>query len=553
MDEFECINCSQKFKRNYSLEKHLQYSSECSKVTIKLLTLEIKGERFKVRLLKELIRTHTTFPIDELFKDLDTGINIYDYNKGDIPVIVNTVLKGKDKQIVYSTAKKEIYKSVTHFVRGKDESEPSSEEPASGSQERSTLASEASKARSVVVQTMERPSRPKGESKVLCSARTTTEVKIDSNTSSHNSDKTPREEKTEQSEFQEKLSDDTQLCNTESLAGLLEQLKTEKKVTVKILTNIQKELQNGLNANVFYKTYLLFVKECLTTIRKTVKDKRILKTLSVTTARFLYFNNCISYFDYDTSIEIEYINQIKNKLYPIANFSPFDKDKLLTPIKNYSLALFPVLTLVKLFPKGNIAYFPYKKSSDEDPYSFYVLTKSEKKSVVPDPKDLLAGSKPAPKQELVEHSRQKGVEKFRPKGIVNYWRMDCRLEELSRDIADDLRITCIKIFRKIYFDVFKDNRYRKDYEQHSPILKEECTQLLMNIRTLARYNSFRKELVRIIFEDCTINPTEDDKCALAGDDHIQRKRLLMDKDSDEELIISTKELFDDVENNFNVL
>ncbi len=337
------------------------------------------------------------------------------------------------------------------------------------------------------------------------------------------------------------------------MAGLLEQLKTEKKVTVKILTNIQKELQNGLNANVFYKTYLLFVKECLTTIRKTVKDKRILKTLSVTTARFLYFNNCISYFDYDTSIEIEYINQIKNKLYPIANFSPFDKDKLLTPIKNYSLALFPVLTLVKLFPKGNIAYFPYKKSSGEDPYSFYVLTKSEKKSVVPDPKDLLAGSKPAPKQELVEHSRQKGVEKFRPKGIVNYWRMDCRLEELSRDIADDLRITCIKIFRKIYFDVFKDNRYRKDYEQHSPILKEECTQLLMNIRTLARYNSFRKELVRIIFEDCTINPTEDDKCALAGDDHIQRKRLLMDKDSDEELIISTKELFDDVENNFNVL
>lgn len=464
MDGYECRNCKQKFKRQQNLDKHILNSVLCSKFndTLKNLNLELKYERIKCGLLKELLRSHTTIPVDDLFRELEDGLHIYDFNKGEIPLIIHSVLKGgKDKQKIYHTAKKEIYKSITGLVKEEGSS-------------------------------------------------STTE---DSNENIEQENPT-KEEIKEEGEVKENC-----------ISELLETLKTDKKPS-KILKQIQLHLNNMLGTCSLFE-YITYIKTVISQIKIVLKDKRYMKILSVIISRFLYIDNVIPSIEYSEGIEIDYLEKIKKMLVPKhvhtnIHTNIFNKLEYISYIKNYSLALYPVLNLVKLLPKSGIVYIPISKSSNDDPYSFYTLAK-----ITPHKKD----------GENVN---------------VRQWKMDCRLEDLSREIADELRNFCIKIFRKIYHDIFKDNHYRPEYNTFSPVLKDDCVQLLMNIRTLAHHHSFRKDFVRIISQENRLIPSENDKVNLSGDDQLQRKRFLTEKDSDEELIVATRELFDNVEHNFNI-
>jgi TonB family protein len=98
-----------------------------------------------------------------------------------------------------------------------------------------------------------------------------------------------------------------------------------------------------------------------------------------------------------------------------------------------------------------------------------------------------------------------------------------------------LRPYLIKTFRKIYSDIFKDNKFRKDYQNFGDIANYELEQLILNIFTLSSPQSFCNMLRLIIKEHATYIPSENDRFNLYGDDIIVRKKF------------SNKEIFDPVE------
>jgi len=183
-------------------------------------------------------------------------------------------------------------------------------------------------------------------------------------------------------------------------------------------------------------------------------------------------------------------------------------------IKNYGLALFPIEIILStaLFNRygfHNIVYFSFKKSNKSDPFSFYTL-------------------------ESIKDNKR-------------FWKMDCRLENFSNDIMDVLRNYCVYLFRKIYASVFKDNDYRKDWRNYSTIFSEDVSQLIDNIRLLCYPKAFINFMRNLVIKHATLIPTELDKCRFVADDEIQKQRLKSMQDTDEDVEMISKQLFDRIE------
>jgi hypothetical protein len=124
---------------------------------------------------------------------------------------------------------------------------------------------------------------------------------------------------------------------------------------------------------------------------------------------------------------------------------------------NYGVILFPIKKnleryLFNSYDLWNIIYLPLPKNTDDDPYSFYVLDKLSKEK--------------------------------------RYWKMDCRLEDLSSNLIANLLPYMISMFRKLYRDVFGDNDFRKDYSSKCQITECDCEQLLQNIITVGQPKDF---------------------------------------------------------------
>jgi len=194
-------------------------------------------------------------------------------------------------------------------------------------------------------------------------------------------------------------------------------------------------------------------------------------------------------------------------------FIPFSLEFYEKRLMKYSLALLPlkeVLTKIFSNPFGfsNIIYLNLEKSTDTDPYSFYTLG------------------------EIKEGKR--------------FWKMECRLFELSKLMAQHLRLYCVTLFRKIYLDVFNDNIYRENYKDTAPILRQDSEQLLFNIVLLTKQKSFCDVFRKIICKHCTINQTTLDKFNFTADDQMVKKHFSEEEDDPEELFTCIKSLFDNL-------
>ena len=269
--------------------------------------------------------------------------------------------------------------------------------------------------------------------------------------------------------------------------------------------------------NTSYNEYFEILNSYIKKFRKILKNKdyadkkidtNIVNSLSSVDLRVLFHPNYIK-----NGLELDDIQEFKQCVlrgitYP-ETYVPFEIN--FEYFFNFGSVLITVKDMVKkyLFNKYgyyNLVYVPIKQSLESDPYSFYYL-------------------------------------KFIKNG-KRYWDMDCRLEETGNRIINNLQPFLINIFRKIYFDIFKDNIFRKDYEKTNSITSNDLEQLLYNIFTLSTPITFCKILRDIVKENATYIPTGYDKFNFYGDDMLQKKKFQMKETFDPIEIV--KLLFDDI-------
>jgi hypothetical protein len=177
---------------------------------------------------------------------------------------------------------------------------------------------------------------------------------------------------------------------------------------------------------------------------------------------------------------------------PGSHKNVYDPSVISTSMMNYSIALLPLHANIQrvLFneahPATVIYNTPSKKTSD--PYSFYTLTTDE--------------------------------------DGVRSWTMDCRLEEMTLHLKNDLLPYCVSIFREMYCDVFGDNIYREDYKKRCILTECDCEQLLGNMMILASNVSLNDMLRNLIKTNSTLaDPdTKTDKFNITSDDNLQKRR-----------------------------
>jgi hypothetical protein len=240
----------------------------------------------------------------------------------------------------------------------------------------------------------------------------------------------------------------------------------------------------------------------------------ISKSLSPLDARLIFYNDY-----YNTSASPEDFGRLQLGL-DIMTIHPkkyvlFDREKTYNQFYNYGLCLFTMESFLKRiffnrYGYYNIIYVPFPKSLISDPYSFYTLGKVDKKG-------------------------------------NRHWNMECRLENLCQDFISNIRNHCISIFKRIYKDIFNDNKYRENFQQHCRILSEDCEQLLQNIAVVSSPISFRNMIKQMVIDNATMNPSDLDKFHLTGDDKLQQRRLKDEMQKDENDFESVaKQIFEDI-------
>jgi len=247
-------------------------------------------------------------------------------------------------------------------------------------------------------------------------------------------------------------------------------------------------------------------------LEKKYADKKIkqiiVKSLYALEARILYYDNYINTYIETDEME-KFKSVIQDRMYN-PEITPFDENKIYKCLFNYSIVLFPVFQLLEmcLFNNkvSNVIYLPLPKSSIDNPYSFYTLEK-------------------------IQNDKR-------------YWKMDCRLEDLSQSILSNLLEYMVSAFRKIYNDVFGDNEYREKYNYTNQITECDLEQLTENIIALSKPKQFSINLQKLIIKNTKYNPTDNDKFNLYGDDCLQRKRFSELEDLDGPDIY--KRLFDNI-------
>ena len=246
-------------------------------------------------------------------------------------------------------------------------------------------------------------------------------------------------------------------------------------------------------------------------LEKKYADKKIkqiiVKSLYALEARILYYDNYINTYIETDEME-KFKSVIQNSMYN-PEFTPFDENKIYKCLFNYGIVLFPLFQLLEMCFSNkfsNVIYLPLPKSSIDNPYSFYALEKLQNDK--------------------------------------RYWKMDCRLEDLSHSILSNLLEYMVSAFRKIYNDVFGDNEYRDKYNYTNQITECDLEQLIDNIIMLSKPKQFCINLQKLIIKNTKYNPTDNDKFNLYGDDCLQRKRFSELEDLDGPDIY--KRLFDNI-------
>jgi len=298
---------------------------------------------------------------------------------------------------------------------------------------------------------------------------------------------------------------------------------TKNDTFMKIINKLKSKRIELLKISPF-EEYKYFLESHVSKFNKTLKDlnfnekkiKNILpKFFNPIDARILY-NPC--YIDlqltpeemdaFDSSLEF---SRNHNKEHSVFDYVHFCKN-----FQNYGSVVLNISSLIKkylfnVYGFNNFIYLNHKKSLDDDPYTFYKLSKKENNKL--------------------------------------YWEMDCRCEILVTNFISDVLPYLTKLFRKIYCDIFHDNAFRKNFasEDFSVIAKYDLQQLLSNICSISNHKTCCNLFRNIIKENATKNAElEVDKFNILSDDSVQRDRFLSKTKNNDCILESLKILFDDI-------
>lgn len=284
-----------------------------------------------------------------------------------------------------------------------------------------------------------------------------------------------------------------------------------------------KETRCKLFGSITLKDYIKLLHEHVDILTRIFQDKNynekkigttIFSSLNAVDARLLLYGNYTSLSLQNDEVR-KFLRCIKISNESPRQLIPFNFTIFINSIINYSVAVIGLKdliekTMINRYGFFNIIYLPIKQSSDEDPYSFYVLDKINKEK--------------------------------------RYWNMDCRLEALRVNISDALCPYLVDTFRKIYYEIFHDNEYRVNYNiKVSNIIESDCEQLLMSILLLTHHKKFGDLLRTIIKNKATYMEVSDkDKFNLHADDIIMKKRMSVYKDFSDDMVDVLKSMFDKI-------
>lgn len=248
-------------------------------------------------------------------------------------------------------------------------------------------------------------------------------------------------------------------------------------------------------------------------------NESLIASLSILDLRLLRYNNDdkvnLDFGNDNGVLEIDQIQHltkcVEKSFLSFASYEVFDKFVICKQFFNYAFVVNSATYLMEVFVKNtkNIIYVDSKRNKEDDHFSFYTLHK------------------------LVDNKK--------------HWIMDCRLEDLTNHLMVNLLPYLIKTFRKIYYDVFHDNLYRKKYATENAILEFDGEQLVQNICLLANFFEFSNLLKDLVRKHNSYKKTTNDWFNIVTDDVLQKKAFLKKK-NDLEHLETLKLLFDDISN-----
>ena len=190
----------------------------------------------------------------------------------------------------------------------------------------------------------------------------------------------------------------------------------------------------------------------------------------------------------DVSIESDDLDLLSSITTPkFTEMELYNSTKVCNYFNNYSIALFSISDLLEKYLNSNdgYVYVEMDKSTSEDAYSFYELEKVTKNK--------------------------------------RHWKMDCRAEDYTTVLANNIQSFLIYTYRELYFKVYGHNDYKSCF--HSQLL-EDGEQLLLNIELICNFSKFNKLVRNTLVGKCKYQLSSIDKLNLKSDDILQRQRFM---------------------------
>lgn len=474
------------------------------------LQLQLNFEKMKTQIFSNIIENQTGLRIGDIiqedYKFDKFFINIRNYPNGNIPLVVHDLVNGVTEKKEFTICNKQHAKNISIGVKSLDSKEDKKDNVIQQQkQEEDTVDNESEKKKKIYRRIDTSVMEVKNEDKiedietVLQQNILEIDKKINIIKSTYFNISTAETIKQIDKFFI--LIQDNRIYTTH----LMNIKNTRKKLLGKI--NLDKYTKLLLTHN--KKLTKIFENKQQHSLKKI--ERNISKSLTPLDARLIDFG------DYSNqSLEIDDINLFITALdvttKPEKQFVPFDMKSYCEKTLNYSLALQPwydsvSLTLFNRYGFHNVIYVPLARSKEYDPYSFYTLEKIDGKRC---------------------------------------WKMECRLEDFSSDLANNLIQYCIKLFRKIYYNIFQDNLYRPDYISKSQITQQDGEQLLQNIIELSQPLKACLILRKLVKKKAVFIASKADKFNLYADDKIQQKRMTKAVDNEKDIYDVIKRVFDDI-------
>lgn len=470
-------------KQVEDLEKDLKTALQ----TTESLRNKLMLERVKNQIYRNIITVNTNISVPDIIEMKEDGMHVYNYIGGGIPVVVHNYIKGSNVSNVSNVGADAVNKEEEVKEYLLDSTKEKEEKP---SQTFRTVKNK--------VEVVEEE-KEKEERKELVK-------KIDENM-----------EEVRKENFDYNFDEVSEIIE-QKFNELQKRGRTFNKL-VKFIGDERRKLLGVVNLNKYSKIVGQHIKRfsIIFTTRKNFNKSKINEAISrgLTTLE----KRLASFEKYYTE-SLNDMTEIQNLRKAMAvtmdyakEYTPFNWESLYNSMYNYGLLLFPIReTLERVFVNPykfhNIVYINIPKSTEDDPYSFYILDKID------------------------EDKRA--------------WRMDCRLEDFSNQLASACLQYCIREFRRIYYDIFQDYIFRSNYTEKAQIYKEEGRQLIDNIILLSKPIEFCNLLRKIIVKNCTLEPSEIDKTNLTADDNYQRKKFNSYIEKYETLKESFHKMFDNI-------